>query len=232
MFTGFPEETIQFFLDLRFHNQVSYYNDRRDDFRMQVQQPFYAFIDALAPAMQKIDPEMEVRPYKCLARIRRDTRFTKDKSPYRDHLWLSFHRAGAPREQSLFYWFELGVDHMDWGMGFWGENRMALDLLRRKIAANPEQIRGILDSCKLPEHRLLLGGSQFKRMTVPDQVPEDLRPWYLAKELYVQRYGIQQKWAFDDKLTGRVRRDFQTLAPLYRLLRGIVDDLQIDPDDA
>jgi uncharacterized protein (DUF2461 family) len=29
---------------------------------------------------------MEVRPVKCLARLRRDTRFTKDKSPYRDHL--------------------------------------------------------------------------------------------------------------------------------------------------
>ena len=26
MFTGFPEETLRFFLDIRFHNQISYFD--------------------------------------------------------------------------------------------------------------------------------------------------------------------------------------------------------------
>lgn len=121
MFTGFPEETLRFFLDLRFHNSIGYFEEHRDDFRRDVQEPFYEFINDLAPRMQKIDPQMEIRPYKCLARIRRDTRFTKDKSPFRDHLWLLFRRAAEPREQSLNFWFELGPDGVGWGMGFWGK---------------------------------------------------------------------------------------------------------------
>ena len=60
--------------------------------------PFEAFIQELAPAMLSIDPQMELRPYRCMARLRRDVRFTKDKSPFRDHLWVLFRHAGEPRE--------------------------------------------------------------------------------------------------------------------------------------
>ena len=95
-------------------------------------------IDDLAPDMLKIDPQMEVRPHKCLSRIHRDTRFSRDKSPYRDHLWFLFRRAGEPREKSLFYYFELGPDRLSWGMGFWDENREALDLFRKRMRANPD----------------------------------------------------------------------------------------------
>lgn len=231
MFTGFPEDTLRFFLDLRFHNSIGYFEEHREDFRRDVQEPFYEFINDLAPRMQKIDPQMEIRPYKCLARIRRDTRFTKDKSPFRDHLWLLFRRAAEPREQSLNFWFELGPDGVGWGMGFWGENRPVMDMLRRQMAAQPERILDVIDSCNLPEHRLALGGSSFKRMAVPPQLPERLKPWYLAKELFIPRVAPEMKWVYDEKLIGRVGRDFETMAPLYRLLRGLCDQAQAENGD-
>ena len=98
MFTGFPEETMQFFLDIRFHNDKAYFAEHKARYERDVKAVFHAFIEDLAPEMQKIDPLMEIRPYKCLARIHRDTRFSKDKSPFRDHLWLCFRRAAEPRE--------------------------------------------------------------------------------------------------------------------------------------
>ena len=90
MFSGFTDETIQFFLDLRFHNYTEYFHAEHDRYVETVQQPFYELIDALGPEMRKIDPLMEIRPHKCLARIHRDTRFSREKSPYRDHLWFLF----------------------------------------------------------------------------------------------------------------------------------------------
>lgn len=164
MFTGFPEETLRFFLDIRFHNQISYFEEHRQDYIRDVQTPFYAFISELAPRMQRIDPQMEIRPHKCLARIRRDTRFTKDKSPYRDHLWLLFRRAAEPREQSLNFWFELGPQNMGWGMGFWGENRVVMDRFRRELTARPQEFQQLLTRCDLPGHRLSLAGTAFKRL--------------------------------------------------------------------
>lgn len=226
MFTGFPEETLQFFLDIRFHNNVSYYNENKERYRQDVQAPFYALIEDLAPHMLQIDPQMEVRPYKCIARLRRDTRFTKDKSPYRDHLWVMFRRSGEPREQSLFYWFEFGPQTLAWGLGFWGENRPVMDLVRRQMAAQPQRILDIIDDCRLPEHHLFLGGSSFKRLEVPENIPQRLRPWYMSKELYIGRANIEYGWAFEPELFNRILKDYKTMAPLYKLFRGAFDQTQ------
>ena len=138
MFTGFTDQTIQFFLDLRFHNYTEYFHEHHDRYVETVQQPFYSLIEDLAPAVQKIDPMMEVRPHKCLSRIHRDTRFSKDKSPYRDHLWFLFRRAGEQREKAVFLYGEFGPDRLDWGFGIWGENREAMDIFRKKMEHKPK----------------------------------------------------------------------------------------------
>ena len=127
MFTGFTDDTIQFFLDLKFHNYTEWFHQNHDRYAESVQKPFYAFIEDLSPLMKEADPLMEIRPYKCLSHIHRDTRFSRDKSPYRDHLWLLFRRAAEPRDKSLFFFMEFGPGRLDWGMGFWGENREAMD---------------------------------------------------------------------------------------------------------
>ena len=141
MFTGFPPETDQYFLDLRFHNNITFFHETRERYVRDVQQPFYAFITDMLPVLTEIDPQMEQRPYKSLARIRRDTRFTKDKTPYRDHLWVWFHRAGEPREDSLGFWFEFGLSSLSWGLGTWGDCKPMMELFRREIAGHHSQLR-------------------------------------------------------------------------------------------
>ena len=120
MFPGFPEETVRFFLDLRFHNETSWFHAHREAYEAYVRKPFSQFIQAMTPTVMRIADDMETRPNKCLARINRDIRFTRDKSPYRDHMWLLFRRSGEEREHSVMYWFELSPEVVEWGVGFWG----------------------------------------------------------------------------------------------------------------
>ena len=136
MFTGFTDDTIRFFLDLKFHNSTEYFHQEHERYLKDVQKPFYDFIEDLGSQMKDIDPLMEIRPYKCLSHIHRDTRFSRDKSPYRDHLWLLFRRAAEPRDRSLFYFFEfacgvsgymLGVNPFDQpGVESYKKNMFAL----------------------------------------------------------------------------------------------------------
>ncbi len=225
MFTGFTDETVEFFLDLRFHNNTPYFHEHHDRYVATVQMPFYEMIDALAPDMLKIDPRMEVRPYKCLSRIHRDTRFSRDKSPYRDHHWFLFRRAAEPRDKSLFYYFEFGPDRLSWGLGIWGENREMMDLFRKRMRANPDGTLALLDNMNLPEHRLGLGGTVFRKMPVPDEIPERLKRWYTSREMYIGKVAPVYRWAFSEKILTEVRRDFRALSPLYQMLRGFADEL-------
>ncbi|MBR6966033.1 MAG: DUF2461 domain-containing protein [Clostridia bacterium] len=224
MFTGFTEETVQFFLDLKFHNNTAYFHENHDRYVENVQQVFYGMIEALAPDMLKIDPRMEVRPHKCLSRIHRDTRFSRDKSPYRDHLWFLFRREGEPREKSLFYYFEMGPDRLSWGMGFWDENREALDLFRKRMRANPDGTLALLDDLDLGKRNLLLGGSIHKKMEVPPEIPERLKRWYLVKDFYIGKMNPDFRSIYSDRILKEVRKDFRALGPLYRLLRGYADE--------
>ncbi len=224
MFTGFTDDTIRFFLDLKFHNNSEYFHHEHDRYVETVQSLFYEFISDLAPDMLKIDPRMEVRPHRCLSRIHRDTRFSRDKSPYRDHLWLLFRREAEPREKSLMFWFELGPARLSWGMGFWGENREALNLFRKRMRANPDGTLGFLDDLELDRHNLILGGTSHKRIEIPDVIPARLIPWYCAKEMYVSKYNPDFKMIFSDRILKEVRRDYQAMAPLYRLLIGYCDE--------
>ena len=225
MFAGFTDETIQFFLDLRFHNYTEYFHEQHDRYVETVQRPFYELIESLAPTMKKIDPMMEIRPHKCLSRIHRDTRFSRDKSPYRDHLWFLFRREGEPRERAVFFYGEFGPDRLDWGFGIWGENREMMDIFRRKLAANPDGMTALFDDMDLPKRKLGLGGMYFKRMDIPPQIPERMKRWYAARELYVGKTVREYSWAFTERMEQEMKKDFLTMAPMYQVFRGIRDEM-------
>lgn len=225
MFNGFSDDTVRFFLDLKFHNESVFFHENHQRYIEYVQKPFYELINDLAPYMLKIDPLMEIRPNKCLAHIHRDTRFTKDKSPYRDHLWLLFRRQAEPREKALNYFFEFGLDTIGWGMGFWGENREALDLFRKQIVAYPDEISGMITDINMIKRSLVLEGTVHKRIDIPPGVNESLKRWYCTKEMYICKDNPPYRSAFSDKLINELRSDFQALAPLYRKLRGYCDEL-------
>ena len=226
MFTGFTDETIQFFLDLRFHNHADFFHANHDRYVETVQKPFYRLIDVLAGTALDIDPQMEVRPHRCLSRIHRDTRFSKDKSPYRDHLWFLFRKSAEPREKSLFFYGEFGPGRLDWGMGIWGENRELMDAFRRKTAAFPDRMSALISGLRLPERGMSLGGDAFRRFPVPEQVPPELHRWYRAKNMYVGKDAPEFSAAFSEKLADEMRTDFLALAPLYRVFRGLRDELE------
>ena len=128
MFQGFNSDLLSFCADIRFNNNKEFMDAHRKEYYAKMRDPYYAFIQALAPTMLAIDEDMEVRPHKCLSRINRDTRYTKDKSPYRDHHWVAFRRAAIPKDGMPFYWFEIRLESINWGLGVWG--RIAISLTR------------------------------------------------------------------------------------------------------
>ena len=217
MFPGFTQDTVQFFLDLRFHNEVPYMHARHDDYVRQVQQPFYQLISELSADMLKIDPDFELRPSKCLSRINRDTRYSTDKSPYRDHHWIAFRPAGVDKYAQPFYWAEFGPDSLSWGAGIWGQDRAVMNAFRQKLIYESDSVIALI--AKLKRKHIIPDGASMPRLKIPAEVPEALHPLYRLKSIYFERMGIQYQWAFEADLADRIIKDFQALKPAYLLLR-------------
>jgi len=222
MFQGFQEDLLSFYADIRFNNDKSFMDAHRKEYYRKVRDPFYAFIDALAPVMLDIDEDMEVRPHKCLSRINRDTRFTKDKSPYRDHHWVAFRQAARDKDGAPFYWFEIRLESVSWGLGVWGENQALFDALRRRMQARPREVMDALRPAY--ENGFAQGGQTWKRTYQPPAgLPAMLAPVYPARSLYFEKMDIDPAWIFDGGIVNRVASDFRALAPVWRLLRGLND---------
>ena len=91
-FTGFPKETIRFLAGLHKNNNKVWFEGHREDYEAYFMEPAKAFVVAIAPRLCKLDPAINAEPRvnASILRINRDVRFSKDKSPYKDHLDLWF----------------------------------------------------------------------------------------------------------------------------------------------
>lgn len=88
----FTSETFRFFRELARHNRTEWMAANRDRYKSRVVEPLRNFLDALAPAMRKLNPSFDTsgRTGPSISRINRDIRFAKDKTPYRSQMYLMF----------------------------------------------------------------------------------------------------------------------------------------------
>ena len=94
-FTGFRPEAIQFLADLAQNNDRAWFQPRKAEFERLLKEPMEAMIAALAEAFAAHGVPMLADPKRSPFRIYRDTRFSKDKSPYKTHLGATFPWTGG-----------------------------------------------------------------------------------------------------------------------------------------
>lgn len=102
LFTGFTEETIKFLFEIGYNNNREWYETHKPDYKKYVLKPFQELVSDLGVKMTCIDPEIVD---KTISRIYRDTRFSKDKTPYRNNVWISFKKSveNWKRNPHLFF---------------------------------------------------------------------------------------------------------------------------------
>jgi uncharacterized protein (TIGR02453 family) len=85
-------ETFRFFRDLARNNRTEWMEANRERYKQCVVEPLRTLCEKLAPAMLQLDARFDCsgRSGTNFSRINRDTRFAKDKTPYRAHMYLKF----------------------------------------------------------------------------------------------------------------------------------------------
>ena len=138
-FAGFPADFFAFFQDLEIHNNRAWFNANKSRYYESVVNPISAFIVCMAPRLRKISPHYvaDPRPHGgSMFRIYRDTRFSKDKSPYKTHAGVQFrHEAGKDAHAPGFY-VHLAADELYFGGGVWLPPNPQLGIIRDAIVDN------------------------------------------------------------------------------------------------
>ncbi len=215
-FSGLSKEALIFLFENKMNNSKQWYEEHKSDYKKYVYEPFAELVGELAPVMRQIDPGMITIPSKLISRVRRDTRFTRDKSLYRDNVWLVFLRDKSQMSTSPCFWFELGQSGTSYGVGYYGAATGSMAKMREMITARHP---AFMEALKVYENQdeFTIGGDLYKRSKYPDQ-PENLRLWLDRKNIYFQ--SVQQDFSlvFSKELPEALKKGFMKLRPIYDFL--------------
>src|SRR4051794_7961945 len=98
-FTGFEPDAIQFLVDLALNNEREWFQPRKAEYERLLKEPMESLVADLVDRFDARRIPLEADPRKAVFRIYRDTRFSKNKSPYKTNVGASLRWAeGAPGE--------------------------------------------------------------------------------------------------------------------------------------
>ncbi len=165
-FRGFSRQCLTFFEDLAQNNDKVWFEEHRDDFETHVMTPARAFVEDMGQRLRAIAPGVHAEPKvnRSLFRIYRDTRFSRDKSPYKTHLALWFWEGAGPRMECSGFYFHLQPPTLMLGAGIYCFPKHLLEHFR-EAAVHPRYGPALSRAAAVViEAGYTLGGKHYKRL--------------------------------------------------------------------
>lgn len=171
-FSGFPNSTFKFLRELKKNNNRDWFNQNKDRYLSDVLQPSLQFIEAMQPKLKKSAPHFSAiakRTGGSLMRIYRDTRFSKDKTPYKTNIGIQFRHEFGKDVHAPGYYLHIEPDEAFFGAGIWRPENSALKKIRTHIVENEDAWAKLVRSKKLKSD-FEFAGDSLKRP------PRDFEP--------------------------------------------------------
>lgn len=226
-FTGFSRKTLKFLRGLNANNNKTWFEAHRADYENYVLGPLRNLVTDLGDFMLDIDLCFEITPAvnKTISRIYRDTRFSKDKSPFRSTVWITFKNQNKDWTTRVCgYFFELSVSAYRYGMGFYNAAPAIMSKFREQIDENPKEFNKVI-SFFPKQHTFVLEGEKYKRI-IDKSKPEKIQEWYQRKNMYLVCNRKIDETLFSRKLVDDLISGFGMIAPLYLYLQKIISKCQ------
>lgn len=225
MFQGYNDETFEFFMAIRFNNNADFFHSNRDWYLRGVREPSLALAEALSETVEAIDASLERRPNRVVSRINRDIRFSNDKSPYRDYIWLSFRRPKDERVNSAELYFDLSATGGSFGMGYYRATKPLMNALRRRMVTEPDRVAELMTPV-LSE--FTLSTDNYRRMAVPEELPDILRPLYPTRGFYFSKPLNDFALLKSPALAEEIARGYRLLTPMHQYLQTLTPEEDAD----
>lgn len=209
-------EFFSFLVENRLHDSKAWFEAHREDYNRLVLEPLRGLVREMTPVMLTMDPLLITQPAvgKTISRIFRDTRFSRDKSAFREHLWISFSRGKAERYQPVpELYFDLSPDGYSYGCGWYCPGTQLMETLRRLILEKDKTALAAVRAAARQEH-FRMEGEEYKRKKHPD-APAELRPWLNRRELYFSHRGSDPEFLYAPDLGEWVAQELLVMKPVY-----------------
>jgi uncharacterized protein (TIGR02453 family) len=156
----FSTELYKFLKQLKKNNNRKWFAKNKQRYETVVQKPSLRFVKDAGKQMKAVSSQLVADPKPfggSLFRIYRDTRFSKDKSPYKTNLAMEFWHKKSKGHSSPGLYLHIQPGENFLGAGVWHPDTPELNKIRTAIANRPDAWKAVLAS--IPD----LHGDSLKR---------------------------------------------------------------------
>jgi len=159
---SFSPELFGFLAELKENNTREWFQENKERYKTEVQEPLRSFISAFAAPLHSISPHFIADPRPTggsMFRIYRDVRFSKDKSPYKTHAAAQFRHSSGKDAHAPGFYLHLEPGNVFVGAGSWRPAGEALRQIRDAIVEDSARWRSVVEDRHFLEHHRLSGES-------------------------------------------------------------------------
>jgi uncharacterized protein (TIGR02453 family) len=220
-FEGFFPETIIFFDKLKKNNDKIWFDKHRDDYENFVLEPSRQYVMALGRKLRKVFPSLQADPRvnKSLFKIYRDTRFAKDKRPFKTNLGLWFWEGGGARMECSGFYVHIEPGKLMLANGIYMFSKPQLEEFRQSVV---HKTRGsaLQQAIKktVGRDRFEIGGTHYKKVPRgfdPEHKRADL---LLHNALYAMSNGPIPAEFYTPGFVDYSFKIFKAMGPLHKWL--------------
>jgi uncharacterized protein (TIGR02453 family) len=211
---SFGRELFGFLAELKEHNDRDWFNANKARYEADLLEPALAFIEDFEPYLHQISPHLRADPRRVggsLFRIYRDTRFSKDKTPYKTAAGIYFKHEQAKDVHAPGFYLHLAPGDVFAAGGIWRPDTPTVTMIREAIVADPDGWREATAGVDLGM------GERLKR--VPPGYDKD-HP--LAEDIKRKDFGaierMSEKAAIAPHFLQRYASACESMVPVMRFL--------------
>jgi len=226
-FTGFTPDAMQFLVDLAFNNERPWFQAHKADYERLLKEPLEAMCSDLGDELASRGVPLRADPKSSPFRIYRDTRFSKDKTPYKTNVAASFPWVGdggatseGQSERHGGGYFHMSVEGSYIGGGMWHPEPARLAAYRKAIDEDPDTALGALQDPVFLARFEPVHGDEYKRVPTgyaPDHPHADLLK---LKDVTFGR-ELANEEVFSADLPKVLAEDFAAAVPVMRWLASL-----------
>jgi len=164
-YAKFSRESVAFLTELKNNNNRDWFTENKTRYEEQVLDVALRFIQSMQDPLAEFAPRFTAIPKRMggsLMRVYRDTRFSKDKTPYKTNIGIQFRHEQARDVHAPGYYVHIDPDQVFLGAGMWRPASEALHGIRQRISDKPAEWERVRDD-KSFKRQFKLGGETLTR---------------------------------------------------------------------
>jgi len=218
-FQGFSPASVEFLWQLRFNNERSWFEPRKQEFIDLIREPMRELAVQVQRTVGERHPKLQLNLK--ISRVYRDARRLHGRGPYKDHLWFVLHRPEDDANNGPAFYFELAPEYYSIGMGYWSATPVTMAKFRARIDRDPAVMEKLARRfCR--QKNFALEGEIYHRPK--GDKGKLLDPWYNRRNIALTWDRACEGSLFTPKLVDEIADGVEFLLPYFEYLASLAGD--------